>query len=901
MPVQCTVGPPPGKVNITWDLDIGGMWQICETPACLQSTCSAPPAVSSTRNARCDNVVPDFTSHCATIKAELAAACTASTTWRHPYDVYLLSTMWSAHRGLLGVTQSAVDRTVGAVLGRAFDYAAAWAAERGTTFDPATSCTPPFCFDFAEAPPSEVNSSSWDCSSASPAFDSLKFIYPCFVENATLADYQGGSAPAASVLESNLCREAYSIMATVVPGFPDAPSYATVPECAPPSLSGAYYDSCGDCTAMSCASISHYVTPLYQPISSLDAVAADVLRSQFAVRESDPTGTLPTPTVPKFVTRQVTFDQEMSDPLSNELEKIFPSVGLEFLRLDTQRLDMAINLASFWGDAADWPYVKAPASWSDGKTSFRIAKFQEGLHRERWLQCGGMGSVMLNWMTNALLVAGLGDPNLKLTVGMRPFPYESNLGREIAARDDLFATMTRIIDLVVPLGVSFALPLIAATIVMEKEGRMRALMQMMGLRMRNYWLAEWLYSTLSMLIIQLAAFGMGAAFGLDFILNSIGTLAVLILLWSQCLVVMSVLSSTLYSRLLTSYAGNALLILVPAIACYIINTTIDENTAFPTATFLFAPIAFFRAIHLLTQRSYVFGLIEGEMIECMYMLAIDIALYALLAAYLDLTMRRQFGRRAASPLLCLASFFRPRRAASLAPGASIKPEEEDTDVRAARAVAEERANGPPRAAAECDPVEMASLRKVFAGGKVAVRDLSLTLAQGECFGLLGPNGAGKTTAISMLTGLFPPDGGSARICGFDLETEVNRIYQVMGVCPQFDILWNSLTVLETLQFYCHLKGVPKWRVAAMALELAIAVDLGHVLGSSGRSQDASGRTAPRSVGQLSGGMKRRVSLAIALCGDPSVIFMDEPTTGLDPETKRIMWSTSSASRSVASC
>ena len=84
------------------------------------------------------------------------------------------------------------------------------------------------------------------------------------------------------------------------------------------------------------------------------------------------------------------------------------------------------------------------------------------------------------------------------------------------------------------------------------------------------------------------------------------------------------------------------------------------------------------------------------------------------------------------------------------------------------------------------------------GDKVAVRNLTLGIRSNECFGLLGPNGAGKSTAISMWTGLFAPTSGRASICGFDMETQMDEIYQRLGVCPQFDILWPLLTVEEML-------------------------------------------------------------------------------------------------------
>ena len=155
------------------------------------------------------------------------------------------------------------------------------------------------------------------------------------------------------------------------------------------------------------------------------------------------------------------------------------------------------------------------------------------------------------------------------------------------------------------------------------------------------------------------------------------------------------------------------------------------------------------------------------------------------------------------------------------------------------------------------PLVCLGLRKVYANGKVAVDGLSVKLRDGECFGLLGPNGAGKTTAISMLTGLTAPTSGQAAICGYDLQEEIEQIYQRIGVCPQFDIVWPLLTVTESLRLYVRLKGVPHSMQSARVADHIRAVELDHV--------------PHRLVGRLSGGMKRRVSLAIAFVGDSPVV------------------------------
>ncbi len=177
------------------------------------------------------------------------------------------------------------------------------------------------------------------------------------------------------------------------------------------------------------------------------------------------------------------------------------------------------------------------------------------------------------------------------------------------------------------------------------------------------------------------------------------------------------------------------------------------------------------------------------------------------------------------------------------------------------------------------PVLIKHLRKVYNEGsedaKVAVADLCLALEPGECFGLLGENGAGKTTTLSMLTGLYPPSGGRAFIGGYDVVRQTDQVHLLIGTCPQHDVLWDTLTVEEHLQFYARLKGVPK------------AEEHAHVA----KSMERVGLSAfrERLSKDLSGGMKRRLSIAISLVGHSAIVFLDEPTTGLDPASRRQIW------------
>lgn len=141
---------------------------------------------------------------------------------------------------------------------------------------------------------------------------------------------------------------------------------------------------------------------------------------------------------------------------------------------------------------------------------------------------------------------------------------------------------------------------------------------------------------------------------------------------------------------------------------------------------------------------------------------------------------------------------------------------------------------------------------------------------GECFCLLGPNGAGKTTTIRMLTGVLGVSAGDAWVWGESLlgPGGMDRTRALMGVCPQFDVLWDSLTALEHLELFAAIKGLPGAQDAIRSESMALLRDV--------RLDDVAGKRA----GQYSGGMRRRLSVAVALLGDPLFVTMDEPTTGM---------------------
>ena len=173
-----------------------------------------------------------------------------------------------------------------------------------------------------------------------------------------------------------------------------------------------------------------------------------------------------------------------------------------------------------------------------------------------------------------------------------------------------------------------------------------------------------------------------------------------------------------------------------------------------------------------------------------------------------------------------------------------------------------------------DTVVVHGQRKTF-GTFVAVEGLDLAIHRGEVFGLLGPNGSGKTTTIRMLCGLLVPSGGSATVVGFDVVREAEQIRRRIGYMSQRFGLYDDLTVTENLTFYASIYGLHGAERRARVAELLDELGLRE-------------RTA-QLAGTLSGGWKQRLALACATAHRPAMLFLDEPTAGVDPASRRLFW------------
>lgn len=249
----------------------------------------------------------------------------------------------------------------------------------------------------------------------------------------------------------------------------------------------------------------------------------------------------------------------------------------------------------------------------------------------------------------------------------------------------------------------------------------------------------------------------------------------------------------------------------------------------------------------------------------MLMLLLDAVIYAGLSWYTDQVIGSSFGAKKRC-CFCFDRFKRGSRTGPQEPLMGKETPEHAADIE--------------MVAGDAVPsVQIRGLKKGFVSPTVgevnAVDRLSLDMYEGEITALLGHNGAGKTTTINVLTGMLPPTGGEATVFGHSITHDMSAIRKIIGVCPQHNILWSLLTVREHLELFGGLKGmdsVTATREAFIALEDVGLADKADALSST-----------------LSGGMKRKLSVAMALLGDPRIVFLDEPTAGMDPQARRTMW------------
>lgn len=406
--------------------------------------------------------------------------------------------------------------------------------------------------------------------------------------------------------------------------------------------------------------------------------------------------------------------------------------------------------------------------------------------------------------------------------------------------------------------------ILALELVRERRSRLKEYLRIHGLKESIYWLSWIITVSISTLIVVGFVWAIPAAIGM-FKVDPWWPFIILLMYGFSC-ISFGIWASTMSA---TPQMAGVLVILftwiIGGFSLYFVNAGYGVQTAIS----LLSPVAFqfamtehtrqeLLAIGVAPQECDGFGQFSRS--TSVIMMAVDTVLYLILAWWVSNVFPGEAGVPKPAYFMFTRSYWRPKRHSSA--------EAVDDDIQIDPKLAK---NFEPLDTSLSLAVKIRKLRKEFPGPSptdpnfVAVDSLDLDIESNTVFALLGQNGAGKSTTISMLTGLLGATSGDAFIGGSSVRSEMDKVRDSLGICPQHDILIEDLTIEQHLAIFARLKGIPEGAATRAAVEQA----LDDVELTEKRDNKAN---------ELSGGMKRRLSLALALIGDSKVIFLDEPTS-----------------------
>eukprot|EP01133_Synstelium_polycarpum_P018808 gene18808-22503_t len=502
---------------------------------------------------------------------------------------------------------------------------------------------------------------------------------------------------------------------------------------------------------------------------------------------------------------------------------------------------------------------------------------------------------VMSYLNNAFLKALKGDDYLfDMTVS---FTYVNNHSFSMMVITYIMAMF------VFPIMFTFVFPVFVQNIVFERQQKLFQVMSMMGLRNSTYVLANHLFFVFIYAILAIVMVVMGCAAQLPFFIEETGRMILLIALYGLALVSMAFFFAAFFWKAKTSTIVSYIFVLIGPMVGSVLELFVFQGLKTPPLPYIFfPPFAFVHGLfciflkmnsqqggnyeHLITFSKY------SQFSQVLVALFVESIVLFLAGVYLGNVIPKEYGV-SYSPFYpftdsykFIKSFFVKTPTATVEP-VSLEPIsqdsmigiseetddviEEDSDCVAER----EKANS-----GNNYLLKSVNLKKIYKSGgrtKEALVNFCLTSTEGEILGLLGPNGAGKTTFIHIIGGMYTASSGEAYINGLPISTQMDKIYEQLGFCPQHDILYDDLTILQHLRFYCELKGIFNTKEERDE-------HIHSLLVKSKLEEHKEKR-----IHQLSGGMKRRVSITISLLGNNKLVLLDEPTTGLDPDSRRAVW------------
>ncbi|XP_056020266.1 phospholipid-transporting ATPase ABCA1-like isoform X2 [Ostrea edulis] len=468
--------------------------------------------------------------------------------------------------------------------------------------------------------------------------------------------------------------------------------------------------------------------------------------------------------------------------------------------------------------------------------------------------------------------------NKQVNIGVetQQFPYPCY------TRDRFIYAISRSLPLFLVLAWVLSVAMICKSIVYEKENRLKEVMKIMGLSNAVHWVA-WFINSFVMMFITILILTIILKAGRVLEHSDPGVIIVFLTAFAISTIMQCFLYSTFFNRanLAACVAGFLYFIMYLP---YTLAVQWEDfmTTGHKVLSCFSSGVAFgWGCNYLATYEEQAIGIQwsniatspivddEFNMLSCIFMMLFDAVIYGIFTWYIEAVFPGQYG--------IARKFYFPFQKSYWCGVSSTKAEgraylSNTPDV--------ELGNGD--ANLEAEPknrklgVSIKNLRKVYKQGKkLAVDNLSINFYEGQITSFLGHNGAGKTTTMSILTGLFEPTDGTAYIYGYDIRSEMDNIRKGLGMCPQHNVLFDGLTVEEHLWFFARLRGLEDDKVKAEMEHMIKDVGLPH------KRKELSS--------SLSGGMKRKLSVAIAFCGNAKTVILDEPTAGVDPYARRSIW------------
>ncbi|XP_041120241.1 phospholipid-transporting ATPase ABCA1-like [Polyodon spathula] len=443
--------------------------------------------------------------------------------------------------------------------------------------------------------------------------------------------------------------------------------------------------------------------------------------------------------------------------------------------------------------------------------------------------------------------------------------------------DDMFLrVMSRSLPLFMTLAWIYSVAIIIKGIVYEKEARLKETMRIMGLDNGILWLS-WFISSLIPLLISASFLVLVLKKGNLLPYSDPSVVFVFLATFAVVTIMQCFLISTIFSKANLAAACGGIIYFTLYLP-YVLCVAWQDYVGFTVKVIasLLSPVAFgFGCEYFALFEEQGVGIQWNNLLSSpieednynlttsIYIMFVDAFLYGVMTWYIETVFPGQYGIPRPWYFPFTKSYWfgdtqqkMPERISTRKENSEVCIEEEPAHLELG--------------------VFIEDLVKIYQNGKkVAVDGLTLGFYEGQITSFLGHNGAGKTTTMSILTGLFPPTSGTAYILGKDIRSDLSTIRQNLGVCPQHNVLFDQLTVEEHVWFYARLKGLSESEVKAEMEQIVVDVGLPNK------------RKAKTS--QLSGGMQRKLSVALAFVGGSKVVILDEPTAGVDPYSRRGIW------------